>query len=168
MNYRSGASLFGLPLVHVAMGQIVDGQYRRGIARAWVAIGDVAVGALFAAGGLSMGLISVGGLALGIVPIGGFAVGGAAVGGLAMGAMAIGGAAFGWVAAAGGLAVAHDFASGGLAVARHANDAAAADHFAVDRFFRLGDGLIRYSRVIVVLPVIVVLVKFLRRSRGAV
>ena len=66
MDYRSSASLFGLPLVHVAMGQVVDGQYRRGTAKGWVAVGDVAYGALLA--GWHLGARRSGGLA----PLGGW------------------------------------------------------------------------------------------------
>src|SRR5262245_35811222 len=119
MEYRSQATLLGLPLLHVATAEVIDGQYRRGIATGWIAIGDVAVGVLFACGGVALGGISVGGLSLGGLAIGGLALGALALGGLGAGVVAFGGAAFGWFAAMGGLAVARDYAIGGLAVARH-------------------------------------------------
>ncbi len=44
MTMKSSIQLLGLPLVHVATGQLVDGRYRRGVARGWIAVGDVAFG----------------------------------------------------------------------------------------------------------------------------
>ena len=108
MEYRSSASFLGLPLVHVATGGSIDGRYKRGVATAWVAFGDIAIGVLFACGGVALGGISLGGAALGLLPVGGLALGLLAVGGLALGLVAVGGAAFAWHAAIGGLAVAHD------------------------------------------------------------
>jgi hypothetical protein len=117
MEYRSKATLLGLPIVHIAMSSVVDGRFRRGVATGWIAIGDVAFGILFASGGLAVGGISLGGLAIGVLPIGGLALGALAVGGVALGIVAIGGAAFAWYAAVGGLAVAHTYAAGGVAIA---------------------------------------------------
>jgi hypothetical protein len=122
MEYRSSVSLLGLPLVHVATGALVNGQYRRGVEMGWIAVGDIALGVLFACGGIAVGAISLGGAALGLLPMGGFALGLFAVGGLglgvvAVGVVAVGGAALAWYAAIGGLAVAHDYAIGGLALA---------------------------------------------------
>ena len=101
MEYRSSASFLGLPLVHVATGQSIDGRYRRGVATAWFAVGDIAIGVFFACGGVAVGGISLGGAALGLLPIGGFALGLFAVGGLGLGVVAVGGAAFAWYAAIG-------------------------------------------------------------------
>lgn len=119
MEYRSNARLFGLPLLHIASGTSVDGAYRRGVATGWVAIGDIAIGVLFACGGLALGGISVGGAALGLLSLGGLALGLLAIGGLGLGAVAVGGAAFAWYAAIGGLAVAYDTAIGGAAFGHH-------------------------------------------------
>lgn len=118
MDYRSDASFLGLPLVHVATGSVADGRYRRGVAIAWFAVGDIAIGVFVACGGVALGGISLGGAAVGLLPIGGFALGLLAVGGLALGVTAVGGAAFAWYAAIGGLALAHDYAIGGVAAAR--------------------------------------------------
>jgi len=118
MEYRSRAGLLGLPLVHIATGSFADGRYRRGVASAWFAVGDIAIGVFFACGGVSIGGISLGGVALGLLPIGGVALGLLAAGGLGLGVVAVGGAAFAWYAAIGGLAVAHDYAIGGVALAR--------------------------------------------------
>jgi hypothetical protein len=119
-EYRSSWSFLGLPLVHVAVGTGTVEGYRRGVATGWIAVGDVAIGVLFAIGGVSLGGIAVGGLTLGLLPIGGLAIGGLAMGGLGAGAVAIGGLAVGWYAAIGGLAVAHDVAIGGVAHGRTA------------------------------------------------
>lgn len=118
MEYRSSVSFLGLPLVHITTGGMIDGRYRRGVATAWFAVGDIAIGVFFACGGVALGGISLGGAALGLLPIGGFALGLVAFGGLALGIVAVGGAAFAWYAAIGGLAVARDYAIGGAASAR--------------------------------------------------
>jgi hypothetical protein len=117
MEYRSNASALGLPLVHIATGAVTEGRYRRGVATAWFAIGDIAIGVVLACGGVAIGGVSLGGAALGLLPIGGVALGVMAVGGLGFGIVAVGGAAFAWYAAIGGLAVAANYALGGLALA---------------------------------------------------
>jgi hypothetical protein len=117
MEYRSSASFLGLPLVHVTTGTMVEGRYRRGVAIAWFAVGDIAVGVLVACGGVALGGIGVGGAAMGLLPIGGLALGLLAVGGFALGIVAVGGAAVAWYAAIGGLAVAREYAIGGVALA---------------------------------------------------
>lgn len=119
MEYRSSMSFLGLPLLHVATSSVVDGRYRRGVATAWVAVGDMAFGVLFAFGGVAVGGLSVGGAAFGLFPFGGLALGALAIGGLALGAIAVGGAAIAWYAAVGGLAIAGEYAIGGVALARH-------------------------------------------------
>jgi len=67
VNYRSHRTLFGLPLVHLASGQVVDGRYKRGIARGWIAVGDISLGILFSMGGVACGGISIGGVGLGLI-----------------------------------------------------------------------------------------------------
>lgn len=133
-EYRS-RSLLGVPLLHVVSGKVVDGKVV--VAKGWIAIGDQAHGILFAAGGIavgaiscggvSFGLISLGGISFGALSLGGLAIGIDALGGGAIGYIAAGGGAFAWHAAYGGLAIAHDFALGGQAMAAHANDAVARD-----------------------------------------
>jgi hypothetical protein len=39
MKHQSNVRLLGLPLIHVATGKLVDGSFRRGMAKGWVAIG---------------------------------------------------------------------------------------------------------------------------------
>ena len=100
-EYRSQASLFGLPLVHIASG-VDPSTGRPRIAKGIIAIGNVAVGGL-AVGGLSFGVISIGGLSLGLTAIGGLAIGLLlAFGGMAIGLVAIGGGAIGYYALGGG------------------------------------------------------------------
>jgi hypothetical protein len=116
VEYKSRASILGLPLVHIAMG-IDPRTGRKRIAKGVIAIGDVAVGVLamggvaaggVAFGGVAVGVLSIGGAALGVLAaIGGLAVGGFAFGGLAAGAIALGGLAVGYYAFGGAAFGAH-------------------------------------------------------------
>src|SRR5581483_2731394 len=126
MEYRSKASFLGLPLVHVATGGHSASRYRRGVASAWFAIGDIAMGVVFACGGIAIGDMSVGGVVIGILPFGGIALGLLAIGGLAFGIMALGGAAFASYAAVGGLALARNDAMGGCCIGTERHPAALA------------------------------------------
>jgi hypothetical protein len=111
-EYRSKAQLFGLPLVHIAMG--VDLRTgKKKVAKGVLAIGDIAKG-IFAFGGLATGVVAFGGLTLGVVSIGG----------LPLGIVALGGCAIGLVVAYGGLAIA-PIALGGLAIGYYAAGGAA-------------------------------------------
>jgi hypothetical protein len=99
-RYRSKATLFGLPVIDIALGP-AHGQ-RIGRARGIIAIGDIATGWL-ALGGLSIGIVAIGGGAVGLFAVGGTAIGLiTAMGGLAIGGMALGGAAIGVFACGGG------------------------------------------------------------------
>jgi hypothetical protein len=125
MEYASKLRLLGLPLIHVAIG----GQ-PRGIAKGWIAFGDVAFGVLFSLGGMAVGGIAIGGASFGVLAFGGGAFGVWALGGLAVAAyQAVGAVAFSAYAAFGEQAVAGEFAMGGQATAAHANDSAASAHF---------------------------------------
>jgi RNA polymerase sigma factor (sigma-70 family) len=136
-EYRSRATLLGLPLVH-CRGGTPPGQ-RAQPAVGWIAFGEIAYGILFASGavavggvsmgGASVGIISFGGFGFGLLAFGGFAVGGIALGGAAIGMIASGGIALGWHAALGGIAVAHELALGGGALANHVNDPVAREFF---------------------------------------
>jgi RNA polymerase sigma factor (sigma-70 family) len=151
-EYRSNMTLLGLPLIHVKLGNAL-GQ-GRGPAKGWIAIGDTAVGILFAAGGVAVGGVALGGLSLGVVSIAGAAFGALALGGWAMGLLACGGGAVGWFAAFGGLAVAHDYALGGLAIAQHANDSVAREFLGDNGFFRAGKAFMEHSRWLVLLAIL--------------
>jgi RNA polymerase sigma factor (sigma-70 family) len=142
-EYRSPWTLLGLPLIHVSVGSNQSCSDRP--AKGWIAVGGFAYGALFAFGGFAVGTVSVGGCTLGLVSIGGGALGLLAFGGVALGFWAAGGTALGylaygggamaWRAASGGTAVARDFAVGGVAFARHANDATARSFVQNSAFF---------------------------------
>ncbi|MGM9537841.1 MAG: helix-turn-helix domain-containing protein [Candidatus Onthomonas sp.] len=105
-EYKSAATVGGLPLVHINLG-VSPGRFglRPCRARGIVAIGNIATGVVavggFAAGmltigGLCAGLFSLGGLALALhLAVGGVAVGGTAIGGVAIGYLALGGCALG-------------------------------------------------------------------------
>ncbi len=116
VDYRTQATLFGLPWVHVASGVDPATGKRRvakgilaigGVAKGVVAIGGVAMGGL-AMGGLTIGLLTFGGLGLGLLACGGVALGlAAAIGGLAVAPIAMGGMAVGYLAFGGGAFGAH-------------------------------------------------------------
>jgi len=117
-RYRSRATLFGWPVIDVAMGP-KDGELR-GHAKGIIAVGDIATGGI-ALGGVARGIVAVGGMAVGVFSLGGGAVGLiSATGGMAAGGMAAGGGAIGYFAAGGGaLGV---VAQGGGAVGVYARD----------------------------------------------
>src|SRR5687768_11554059 len=71
-RYRSKATLFGLPVIDIALGP-KDGQMR-GKAKGIIAIGDIAFGGI-ALGGVSVGVVAFGGLAVGLCAMGGCAIG---------------------------------------------------------------------------------------------
>src|SRR5688572_11826068 len=71
-RYRSKATLFGWPVIDVALGP-KDGELR-GHAKGVIAIGDIATGGI-ALGGLARGVIAVGGAAFGAFSLGGFSFG---------------------------------------------------------------------------------------------
>jgi RNA polymerase sigma factor (sigma-70 family) len=165
-EFRSGAAFLGLPLVHARVGGGLLAQ--KDPVKAWIAIGDIACGGLFAFGGVAIAPISVGGCALGILPFGGVAAGVMALGGIAAGGWAFGGLALGWQAfgaiaiawqaGAGGMAIAHDFALGGTARAIHANDGPARAFIQEQGFFRAAVHIFQYHlawmNIVWVLPMI--------------
>ena len=97
-EYKSQRTLFGLPLVHIRLGD-----RGTGVAKGVLAIGNYAVG-IFTIGGFSLGLVSIGGLSVGLLAIGGAAAGLFAMGGGAFGVYAAGGGAFASEIAIGGSA----------------------------------------------------------------
>lgn len=120
-EYRSRATLFGWPLIHVVQGS----DPRTG--RVKVARGIIAVG------GVSLGVVAVGGVAAGGLVFGGVGMGLLAIGGMAVGFAAFGGMAVAAYLAVGGLALSLTYAIGGAAVAPHAISAAGADPELVEK-----------------------------------
>ena len=99
---RSATTLFGLPLVDIAIGPRPEAGESRGNARGIIAIGDKATGAI-AIGGFARGIVAIGGGAIGVCSIGGGSIGLiTAVGGGAIGGVALGGGALGLFATGGG------------------------------------------------------------------
>jgi hypothetical protein len=99
-EYKSKATVLGLPLVHIVYGPVWLNGFRP--ARGFIAIGNVAIGVI-AMGGFALGLVSIAGIGLGAICLGGIALGlGVGVGGIATGYLALGGLAIG-VYAIGGL-----------------------------------------------------------------
>lgn len=146
VRYKSAATIFGLPVLHIAIGPNLDTGEMRGRARGLIAIGDVAQGGI-AMGGAAFGVVALGGMAIGGFTIGGLSVGAAAAlgggafglglsgGGGAVGTFAAGGVAAGAVAT-GGAAVGY-YAKGGAAFGRHVISPARSDPEAVAMFDRL-------------------------------
>ena len=154
MWYRSPATFLNLPLIHVAIGPEPGSDRTRGIARGWIAVGDLAFGVVFALGGLAVGGISLGGLSLGLLAIAGASFGVWSFGGLAVGIWCLGGAAFAVTAGVGGLAVAGKYAVGGEAVAPHANDDVARAYFQSSPFFRRAESAAQHARWLILLPLL--------------
>ncbi len=166
-EYRSRATLFGLPLLHIATG--VDPATGRpriargviaigGIAQGVVALGGVAMGGL-TFGGMSIGVIAFGGCALGAVSLGGLAVALiAAFGGLAIAPIAVGGGAVGYLAFGGGVIAVHPLGA-------NASDEAARRFFA-SRGQALRDASALFTvAMLVLMPLITVVVPlWLRRK----
>ncbi|MCB9898814.1 MAG: serine/threonine protein kinase [Planctomycetes bacterium] len=124
-EYRSHATLFGLPLLHVDRGYGPSPRTGRvRVARGWVAVGQVAVG-VFAWGGVAVGGVCLGGVSVGVLGMGGLALGLLVLGGVAAGGVVHGGVAAGW-AAVGGAAFGH-YAAGGLARGAHVLSGAVQD-----------------------------------------
>jgi predicted Ser/Thr protein kinase len=133
-EYRSKATLFGWPLLHVAIGvNPATGRKRsaRGIIavgtspRGLIAFGDEAVGVI------ACGIFGCGVVSLSVIAVGMFACGSVAValvfamGGMAIAPVAMGGAVLGW------------FANGALALGKHAISPTVYDPVA-DKFFNPG------------------------------
>jgi RNA polymerase sigma factor (sigma-70 family) len=153
-EYRSRTELFGLPLVHVRIGDRFS--VLRKPVTAWIAMGESAIGGLFAMGACAIAPVSIGGLSLGLLSLGGLAVGGVALGGIALGVwplfggLIIGWQAFngcfaiGWNAAVGAFALAHDFALGRFAFAAQANNEIAGQFIYPNVFFRCAEFVNRH------------------------
>jgi len=102
-EYKSGAAVFGLPLVHIVYGPGPGGRMKP--AKGIIAVGNIAVGVI-AVGGFSLGILSIAGFGIGLIcfagialavlgGVGGIAVGYVAVRGIAVSVYSIGGLAFG-------------------------------------------------------------------------
>ena len=145
-EYRSKFSLFGLPFIHVRVGDRFD--VLRGPVKAWIAVGSShAVGILFASGGLAVAPLSFGGVAIGILPFGACALGIMPIGAIALGIWAFGGLVAGWQACcgagvawnafSGGIGIARDYADGGMVWAINANNPVAYQFMQQSLFFRI-------------------------------
>jgi hypothetical protein len=179
-EYRSRWNWLGLPLVHVRIGDRFD--VLRGPVKAWIAVGGShTVGGLFASGGIAVAPISFGGIAIGLVSLGAISVSLAAIGafglglwatgGMAIGWQASGGLAIAWKAAKGGVAVAHDFAVGGIAHGLQANTDIAQQFVQASPFLQFTEMASRHSILMMLLWVIPMalqarVVARARRQRG--
>jgi len=156
-EYKSKRTLFGLPLLHVAMG--VDAQTGRAkTARGFIAIGGGRAHGVVAIGGLATGVFAFGGLAVGILAFGGGAVGLVSFGGLAIALLfALGGGAIAPVALGGG-AIGY-FAFGGKGLGVHVMDAMTRDPAATHFFQTWAKSLlanIQWLNLVVFGPVLII------------
>jgi RNA polymerase sigma factor (sigma-70 family) len=162
-EYRSKLNLFGLPLVHVRIGDRFD--LIRGPVKAWIAVGSsTSFGIIFASGGLAVAPISFGGTAIGILPFGAIALGVFPIGAIALGFWAFGafcvawqaccGSGVAWNALVGGLGVAHDYALGGKVFAAQANTDAARQFIQQSLFLRVGQFMSNHSVWIMLLSML--------------
>jgi hypothetical protein len=139
-RFRSKARLWGLPVIDIATGPTAT--ERRGHARGFIAIGDIATGVIalggvargvLALGGVSAGVFTAGGVSAGILSgMGGLATGACATGGMALGVLSRGGCALGYMAE-GGMAIGY-YARGGAAIGAHTIGPASASQTAIDAF----------------------------------
>ena len=91
----------------------------------------------------------------------GLSIGLWSVGGLAVGVFAVGGGAIAAWAADGGLAIASEYAIGGLAIAANANSDAARTYFESSGFFSVAGLAARHSRWLLILAVVVPIISVL-------
>ncbi len=158
-EFRSRASLFGLPLVHVRIGDRFD--VVRGPVKAWIAIGGSHVfGVIFASGGIAIAPICFGGIGIGILPFSAIALGVFPIGAIAVGAWAYGGLAIGWQifcgcgvawnAATGGIVAARDFADGGIVLAAQSSTEAAEKFISTNLFFRVATVVARHGLLLMI------------------
>jgi predicted Ser/Thr protein kinase len=161
-EYKSQATIFGIPLLHVALGiDPITGKRR--MARGIMAVGDRAQGVV-ALGGIAIGFFAMGGLALGVVPVGGLAAGLLAVGGCGLGLLAsYSGLAIAPVAI-GGVALGY-YSFGGAAFGVHPFGGNAQDNMARHFFGHIKFGWINITvwtlvAVSFIVPMLTALLKF--------
>ncbi len=165
MNYKSKFTLLGLPLIHVASAKMENGHVRRGVAKGWIAIGDISFGVLLSIGAVAVGGIALGGVAIGLLSFAGLAIGVFALGGAAIGVFATGGFALAWYAAHGGFAMANEYALGGKAIANHANDLIAGDYIKNNYFFDLAGTISKHLKWLILLVFIPVIQNLLHKLK---
>ena len=153
-EYRSRLSLFGLPLIHVRLGDRFD-VVRRPVT-AWIAVGGShSIGVIFASGGVAIAPISFGGIGIGLMTFSAFGIGIVSFSAIAVGVWSFGALAFGWQiccgcgaawqAAAGGIVFARDYGTGAILRAAQANNAITDAFFQQALFFRISAVVARYN-----------------------
>jgi RNA polymerase sigma factor (sigma-70 family) len=166
-HFVSRTRLLGLPVFAYGSSGLDAGAETSRMVRGWVAIGDFAVSPLLAIGGLAIAPVAIGGITIGALSlsIAGLAAGVLAVGSISVGWWAFGGAAVGWQAAAGGVAIAHDYAIGGIVRAAEANTVAASTWFS-GQWFKVPVALFASATpLLIALAIVVPLTLLFRKSR---
>jgi RNA polymerase sigma factor (sigma-70 family) len=115
-EYRSRATLLGVPLLHIAWTRRI-GQHKPP-ARGWIAGGNQAYGLFMAFGTVAVAPVSFGAVSVGLLSWGCCAFGLYAMGGLALGFWAVGAIALGWNAL-GALVLGGHIAQGGMAASEY-------------------------------------------------
>lgn len=142
-RYRSGARVFGLPVIDIAFGPDARTGERVGRPRGLIALGDFPRGGI-AVGAIPVGIVAVGGMPVGVVSLGGMSAGllaaaggmafslGMSMGGVAVGALSAASLAAGY-AARGAVAVGV-YAQGPMAKGAHVVSRAIVDPIAQQQF----------------------------------
>lgn len=115
-RYISKLHLGRVPLVSIAFGPNLQNGESYGLAKAWIAIGDVALGGI-AIGLLAAGPVSFSAVGVGITAFGGITFGFLSCGCVSVGYAAIGCLAMGWEVAVGVVSIAKELAIGSFSLA---------------------------------------------------
>ena len=155
IDFRSRATLFGLPLLHVASG-IDPATGRKRVARGIIAVGDHAQG-VFAFGGIALGVFAFGGFSGGVFAWGGFSIALLTYAGFGIGLIAaLGGCALAPIAV-GGTAIGY-WSYGGMAYGIHALGSTRHDPAAMQFFAPWADRLLNVLWITwIVFPVILLI-----------
>jgi hypothetical protein len=168
--YESQLRFLGLPLIAVRFGGTDPGSFRVQKAVGWIALGDIAVSPFLAIGCYAIAPIALGAITVGIFS---FSLWGAALGVVAFGSVAVGWCAYGvgalgWRAAAGGAAVANDYAVGAIVRAAEANTPAAKAWFTSQWHSVLVELFVYNSHWVILLAILLLLGRILYASRKGI
>jgi hypothetical protein len=167
--YESKLRFLGLPVIAVGFGGADPGSFGPRKAVGWLAAGDIAISPFLAVGCYAISPLALGMFTIGILSLSfwGIAIGVLACGSVAVGWWAYGLGALGYEAAAGGAAVAKDYAVGFIARAAQANTPVAKAWFAAQWHLVLAELFVYAVHGVVLLAILllqVLLGRILYRS----